>query len=537
MVSRLRPHDYVIVSLALFFLFVSGLNYFGAGPPRDSEAIPFFALALVALAALLIGSIYLTSRDSKIMIIIVLVSALLGTYGAEIYVARQIYHLKVAQPGVATAVAAQMGQQDPAPQHSWRSFMMGRQESATLSSIIKAANGKPVDTRPKIEVIDDLVAQGIQRVVPLGLYPLFQSSKGAVQPLAGPSHSHAVVCNESGEWISLNLDRHGFNNASDVVWQAPIDIAFVGASTVFGLCVPAGQNLVDQLRPSWPKTLNLGYIGSGPISFVRRMYEYLPDLKPKVVLFEYNDWLHSNLDREGYHWYRFSEKSLAYNQIGMADLQDEVDQAIFKDIKLAQKQNRAQLSSLRNAIVPWFPDQWHGVLSLSSLRKSISLEGALRPTRPTPTQIDAPSTITAEKSPARPWEDVPLSPDELAKMPEASPENLKKLRLVLDSANEFVASWGGQLVFVYLPLMPHGDLHMRAGFTLHDRIIGVATAAGIPVIDLQYAFHDQPDPWSFFPPTGDGHYATRGHKFIGEKIVEAIRTRGFLPAAAAESAE
>ena len=166
MVSRLRPYDYVIISLALFFLFVSGLDYFQAGPPRESGAIPLFALALAVLAALLIGSIYLTSRDSKIMIIMVLVSALLGTYGAEIYVARQIYHLKVAQPGVATAVAAQMGQQDPAPQHSWRSFMMGRQEAATLGSIIKAANGKPVDTRPKIEVIDDLVAQGIQRVVP-----------------------------------------------------------------------------------------------------------------------------------------------------------------------------------------------------------------------------------------------------------------------------------------------------------------------------------------------------------------------------------
>ena len=335
----------------------------------------------------------------------------------------------------------------------------------------------------------------------------------------------------------MKLDRHGFNNASDVAWQAPLDIAFVGASTVFGLCVPTGQNLVDQLRPSWPKTLNLGYIGSGPISFVRRMYEYLPDLKPKVVLFEYNDWLHSNLDREGYHWYRFSEKSLAYNQIGMADLQDEVDQAVFKEIELGQKQARAQLRSLRNTLVPWFPDGWHGVLSLSSLRKSISLEGALRLTHPTPTQINVPSTITAEKGPPRPWDDVPLSPDELAKMPEASPENLKKLRLVLDSANEFVAGWGGQLVFVYLPLMPHGDLHMRAGFTLHDQVIGIAKAAGIPVIDLQYAFHDQPEPWSFFPPRGDGHYTARGHKFVGEKIVDAIRTLRLLPPAATATAK
>ena len=122
-------------------------------------------------------------------------------------------------------------------------------------------------------------------------------------------------------------------------------------------------------------------------------------------------------------------------------------------------------------------------------------------------------------------------------MPEASPENLKKLQLVLERANEFVAGWGGQLVFVYLPLMPHGDLHMRAGFTLHDQVVGIAAAAGIPVIDLQYAFHDQSDPWSFFPPNASGHYTAKGHKFVGEKIVEAIRARRLLPAAAAASAE
>ena len=73
-------------------------------------------------------------------------------------------------------------------------------------------------------------------------------------------------------------------------------------------------------------------------------------------------------------------------------------------------------------------------------------------------------------------------------MPEASPENLRTLQLVLERANEFVAGWGGQLVFVYLPLMPHGDLHMRAGFTLHDQVVGMAAAARIPVIDRNMHF-------------------------------------------------
>ena len=266
---------------------------------------------------MLLAFLYLASRDTKTTIVIVLVSALLGTYGAEIYVAGQIHHQKVAQPVVARAVAAQVGQQDPTPQEPWRSGLMGSQDAAILDSIIKHANGIPVDTRLKIEVIDELVAQGAQRVVPLGAYPFFYSPKGPIQPLAGPSHSHAVACNESGEWVSMKLDRHGFNNDSDAVWQAPVDIAFVGASTVFGFCAPSGQNLVDQVRASWPKTLNLGYIGSGPVSFLRRMYEYLPDLKPKVVLFEYNDWLHGVLEREVVWSLQFNEKplSLAYSRI------------------------------------------------------------------------------------------------------------------------------------------------------------------------------------------------------------------------------
>jgi hypothetical protein len=482
---------------------------------------------------MLLASLYFASRDTKVSILIVFVSVLLGTYGAEIYVARQINYLRVAQPGVATAVAAEMGRQDPAP----HSGIMGRFEAATLDSIIKASNGKPVDTRLKIEVIDDLVARGVRRVVPLGRYSTFRSPGGVVT-LAGPSHSHAVACNESGEWISMTLDRHGFNNDSDDVWQGRLDIAFVGASLVFGFCVPPGQNLVDELKTSWPKTLNLGYVGSGPISFLRRLYEYVPDRKPRVVLFEYNDWLNAVLQRESPLWYRFSEKPLSfdYSRIGLADLQEEVDQAIFKEVELAQEQARAQLKSLRNTIVPWFPDGWQGVLSLSSLRKSISLESALRLNNTSVAQSNASSSATTTGGiPPRRWDNILMSPEELAKMPEASPENLKKLQLVLEHANELVSGWGGKLVFVYLPLMPHGDPHVRAGFMLHDQVLGIAAAAGIPVIDLQYAFHDQYDPWSFFPPRGDGHYSAKGHKFIGQKIVEAIRTRRLLPPATTEN--
>ena len=146
--TRIQRLDTVVLAGALFLLFVAGISWFQGAASLSFVGIPLFALGLCFLSAMLLASLNFASRDTKIIIVIVFVSALLGTYGAEIYVAGQIHHLKVAQPVMARAVAAQMAQQDdPTPQEPWRSAITGRQEAATLDSIIKTANGNPVDTR------------------------------------------------------------------------------------------------------------------------------------------------------------------------------------------------------------------------------------------------------------------------------------------------------------------------------------------------------------------------------------------------------
>ena len=130
--TRIRALDCLLVAIALFLLFIAGISCFQGAASLSFAGIPLFALGLCLVSAMLSASLYLASRDSKLMIVIIFVSALLGTYGAEIYVAGEIYQLKVAQSGVARAVAAQMGGQDPAPQQPWRSGLMGRQEAASL---------------------------------------------------------------------------------------------------------------------------------------------------------------------------------------------------------------------------------------------------------------------------------------------------------------------------------------------------------------------------------------------------------------------
>src|SRR5207247_577135 len=56
--------------------------------------------------------------------------------------------------------------------------------------------------------------------------------------------------------------------------------------------VPSEKNFVALIRNRYPATLNLGETGNGPLTELATLKEYLPGLKPKIVLwcyFEGND--------------------------------------------------------------------------------------------------------------------------------------------------------------------------------------------------------------------------------------------------------
>jgi hypothetical protein len=518
-VKTIRPIDGILAVLAVFFFSIAMIDYW-------DERFTFSAIAigLCAVSAILLAAIYLLSEEYRIILVIVLASATLSAYAAEIYVARRNLAQQMMGP-VALALAAEK----PSASHPWRGPLMGHGQGPTNSG--QRADGKPVDTRLKIQVIDDLVARGVPRVAPLGTYPMFQSSKGQIPPLSGLSNSNSVACNESGEWVVLKLDRHGFNNSVDAVWRPPLDIAFVGSSIGFGLCMHSGEGLVDHLRAEWPRTSNISFIGSGPVSFLRRMYEYLPDLKPKLVLFEYNDLLLLVLNSESPRQFGFNENptTFAHSKIGMINMQEEIDSALMKEIDAAQAEERLRIKSLQSNLTPWFPETVKDILLSRSLRNSPIVRNLLN----LPQTISQAPPKPAEIGIARPPDKFGrrrLSGAELARQPQASPENLQKLGLVLTRANEFMKGWGGKLAFVYLPLYTMEDQieGVEASFTLHDEIVDIAKAAGLDVIDLQFAFINHPDPFSFFPDP-PGHYNAKGHKYIADRLIEAITKRGLLP--------
>ena len=133
-------------------------------------------------------------------------------------------------------------------------------------------------------------------VYPHGLYK-YEDGKtlsrlGDLLPLAGISSVTTVFCNETGKYLIYESDEYGFHNPKNLWQRAPVDIVALGDSFTQGACVDSDKNYVSLIRERYPLTLSLGTTGNGPLAMLAGIREYVPYLKPKVVLwfyFEQND--------------------------------------------------------------------------------------------------------------------------------------------------------------------------------------------------------------------------------------------------------
>ena len=97
---------------------------------------------------------------------------------------------------------------------------------------------------------------------------------------------------------------------------------------------------------------------------------------------------------------------------------------------------------------------------------------------------------------------------------------------ILKKARDMVASWGGQIYFVYLPANsrytnPKLDVNE---FYRHDEVMDIVKGLDIPVIDIhQRVFAKVPDPNSLFSYKG-GHFNTGGFYRVANSIVDMIKT-------------
>jgi hypothetical protein len=321
-----------------------------------------------------------------------------------------------------------------------------------------------------------------------------------VMPLAGASLRTTLLCNENGEWITYRADAKGFNNPSDAWELGSVEIAAVGDSFVHGYCVPPGKSFVDLIRQQYPRTINLGIAGDGPLLMLATQSQYLPPVRPKVVLwfyFEGNDLEDLQRERRSALLMRYLNEGFVQNSLAQ---QQDVDRAILAEVpnlealavERARSFERAQRPLTR--MTGWTLN----VAKLTALRQRLGL-------------LSRPETHEREV------------------VTDFQGTNLEVFRQILTQAKRRAERWGGVVQFVYLPDWERFTRRFRTlGDTKRDDVLRIVSELGIPIIDAEPAFRAHGDPLSLFPFREPGHYTEAGHRVIAEEVLRRLQASPVL---------
>ncbi len=354
-----------------------------------------------------------------------------------------------------------------------------------------ASVGIPFDARTPVEIVEDLRKAGRDvwpAVYPgplLQLHPqgLTAENGEKLLSLAGISNVDTRFGNEEGRYLIYHSDEHGFHNPPGI-WELPqIDVAAIGDSYTHGAQVPSDRNLAAPIRRRWPATLNLGFSGNGPLIELATLLEYLPQRRPRVVLWvlcELND-LGPDLDLEAKspllqrYW---KERRKIQN---LEARQPEID---------AMLRGYAE-RAMANADEPRASNLLWSLATLERLR------------------------LRAHQIVSRP------------------PDRWDTLTEVLRTARDEVHGWQGTLYLVYLPLhLGRSESWLtqyRRGKPAErrERALEIGRTLEIPVIDIETAFEQAgPRAKTFFYPY-HAHFTSAGYEEAGLAIVKRLEADGF----------
>jgi GDSL-like Lipase/Acylhydrolase family len=356
------------------------------------------------------------------------------------------------------------------------------------------------DRRTRLEVIKDLREQGVD-AVPAHLPRLsllkdkggqrrsrFEVDGLEFMPVSGMSRKTSVNCNEDGRFMIFMSDEHGFNNPSGV-WSLPkISIVTIGDSFTQGDCVRGDENYVARIRRLYPATLNLGSSANGPLLELATLKEYVPALKPEVVIwcFFENDITDLQREKASDLMMRYVRGTFTQN---LAARQADIDRVIAKYIDQRERELVAETPTTRDKI--------RGFLMVRGLRASVQRWST----------SDEPERI------------------------EISEADYALFEEILVNAKEIVRSWSGRLHFVYLPHSRRFQSNARDFAHVHqmrERALQIARNQSLSITDLTPVFEDQKNPRALFSVTGY-HYSAEGYRLVAEAVLADIGP--MLPAA------
>ncbi len=363
-----------------------------------------------------------------------------------------------------------------------------------------------IDTRSKLEVLEDLRNQGIDAWPSLTPY-LFIESNGLLSdnnlmfPLAGISNKTIVHCNESGQYSIYKSDEHGFNNPKGLYKKSEIDVAILGDSYVHGACVQPGEDIASQLRTMGINALNLGNDGNGPLIELAELKEYVEPIQPETVLWVYyegNDLLELEKERKSSSLMRYLEDEYSNNLI---EQQDIIDAALNEYIN-AQWVKELHKLQLQNQIVnlPLLlqkegeKEERLKIIKLWHFRNRIGLINKLR----------TPKREVTFKT------------------------QLPLFSKILATAFKRTSRWGINFYFVYLPseerYVSNND---NGAFYDRDDVLAIVHKLGIPLINFHEVLSKHPDTLSLTPFLG-AHYNAEGYKLVAEFIASQLRKDGLI---------
>ena len=365
-----------------------------------------------------------------------------------------------------------------------------RERGPELRQRYAEQSGIVFDPRTMSEVVADRRARG-EPVMPV-FYPRTlihlpaDAEGGTLYPLSSHANRRIVHCQEEGPWRLYDTDVQGFNNPPGLWGGGPIELALVGDSFAWGVCVPRELSIAGQLRERVPRTVNLGMSANGPLAMLGTLREYLPYMRPKTVLwfFYENDLTDLEAERDTSLLMAYLDPAFSQH---LFERRPEIE-AFLDDYMAERLATLAEDGAEDGAAVDG--RSLLGVLTLARLR--LTLAGLM----------------------GRIVFDWPL------------------YERVLARARDTVHAWGGELVFVYLPspdrLLGVPDL-TNYRQTIKARLFDIALELGVPVIDTDPALSGHDDPHRLARYVG-AHYSAEGYAVVARAILDGLAAAGRLRA-------
>lgn len=287
-----------------------------------------------------------------------------------------------------------------------------------------------------------------------------------------PGRETLLCTGDDDGMLSYRADRFGFNNPDEVYSAGELDIAIFGDSFVEGMCLAAGEDIASRVRRAAPRTASFGFRGAGPLMELAALGRFGPALRPKLSVIIYyagNDW--ENLEMElRQPWLRAAlDESASFGDaiVSKAEI-DKVDEVI----ESLWRNDAEGLSRYETRV-------WRNFLALSQTWAALGLHYPAAP-RPQP-----------------------------------------EFQTIVSRMRDIAASWGGEVLFVYLPRVER----FRGGFT-NDFAFGQArpyffdavAAEGVKAIDLVEAFETEENPLLLYAE--DGHFSPKGAAYLANLIID-----------------